>query len=134
MIDAELLIYTLLMAGAPEGTTVLPETDSETLGDLPIWTFYTIGDGQTANGPGMYDVALELSVFAEGIDAAKGGATILYDLVHSWDTNPASAVVPDVGWVQSVDDNSLFSRVAAPELTGSNVSQYAGSFALALRK
>lgn len=133
MIDPELLVFTLLEAGKPDGWTIEPETDSESLDDLPLLTFNIIGDGQSSNGPGLYTVTLDLSVFTEGIDAAKAGAGVFYDLVHQWDENPITSIVDGVGWVQSVDDISLFSRMGTPEVTGHNVSQYAGSFALALR-
>lgn len=134
MIDPEQLLFTLLKAGAPAGTKVAPESDSESLGQLPLWTFNIIGDGQTSNGPGLYEITLDISVFAEGIDTAKAGAKAAYDLVWSWADDPLSAIVPDVGWVSDVADISLFSRMGTPEITGRNVSQYAGSFALALRE
>jgi hypothetical protein len=134
VIDAEKLVFTLLTAFAPTGRTITPETDSESIGDLPLWTYNLIGDGQVGNGPGLYQFALDISVFAEGLDAAKAESDLVYDGVHGWDTNPLSAVVPGVGWVQDVSDNSFFSLVGVPQLTGRLVSQYAGSFALALRK
>jgi hypothetical protein len=133
-LDVDLLVYTLLRRIAPEGTAVTAETDSEVLGDLPLWTFSVIGDGQAANGPGLWSINLDVSVFALGLDAAKAAAGVAYDGIHRWGTDPASSIVPALGWVAAVDDNSLFSLQGSPEITGLHVSQYAGSFALALRK
>lgn len=132
MIDPDLLIYLLLDRAAPTGTRITPETDTEVLGELPLWQYHLIGDGQVSNGPGLYTVTLDLSVFAEGLDAARAQARVAYDIVHAWE-NPAVSIVPDVGWVSSVDDVSLFSLQGTPEITGRQVSQYAGSFDLALR-
>jgi hypothetical protein len=132
VIDADLLVFTLLRAAASPTTRVTPETDTEVLGDLPLWQFSLIGDGQVDNGPGLYSFTLDISVFAEGVDAARAHARLAYDIVHRWE-NPAASIVPDVGWVASVSDVSIFSLQGAPQITGRQVSQYAGSFDLALR-
>ncbi len=132
MIDAERLVYTLLTAIAPDGVRVAPETDSEVLGDLPLWQYHLLGDGQVANGPGLYTFSLDINVFAEGLDATRAQARLCHDGVHRWE-NPAAAIVPDVGWVADVADNSIFSLQGTPVITGRQVSQYAGSFDLALR-
>lgn len=132
MIDADLLVYTLLAASAPEGVRVTPETDTEVLGDLPLWQFNLIGEGQVDNGPGLYSYTLDVSVFAEGLDVTRVQARLAYDLVHRWE-NPATAIVPGVGWVSDIRDVSIFSLQGTPQITGRQVSQYAGSFDLALR-
>jgi hypothetical protein len=132
VIDADLLVYTLLAAAAPEGVRVTPETDTEVLGDLPLWQYHLIGNGQISNGPGMYSYVLDLSVFAEGLDATRAQARLAYDAVHAWEI-PAAAIVPGIGWVTGVDDVSILSLQGTPEITGRQVSQYAGSFDLALR-
>ncbi len=132
MIDADLLVYTLLKAAAPNGVRVPPETDTDVLGDLPLWQFNLIGEGQVNNGPGLYTYTLDISVFAEGLDAARAQARAAYDVVHRWE-NPAAAIVPGVGWVAGISDVSIFSLQGTPEITGRQVSQFAGSFDLALR-
>lgn len=134
MINAELLVATLLTPKATAmGARVVPETDTESLGQMPLWQFNLLGDGQNGNGQGIYAITLDLSVFAVGIDAAIAQATAAYDAVWGWDSDPLTAVVDGVGWVQQVDDISFFSRMGTPEMTGALVRQYAGSFGLSLR-
>jgi hypothetical protein len=132
LIDAEALVYTLLTAANP-GKRIVPETDTDALGELPLWQFNVLGDGQTGNSEGIWDVVLDINVFAAGIDAAKAEAKAAYQTVWSWHADPRSAVVDGVGWVSDVADISMFSRAGTPDLTGHNVSQYAGSFGLTLR-
>ncbi|GIT80181.1 hypothetical protein LLS1_18500 [Leifsonia sp. LS1] len=133
MIDGERLVYELLQAAAPPGTQVLPESDLDVLGELPVWMFHTDSDGQSENGPGLWSFTLDVNVFGNGIDAAKQQARLCYDAIWSWMDDPAATVIDGVGWVSEVEDMSLFSRAGTPALTGRGVSQYAGSFALALR-
>lgn len=132
LLDAEKLVYTLLTEANP-GKRIVPETDTNALGQLPLWQFNILGDGQTSNDTGIWDVVLDLNVFGDGIDAAKAEAALAYQTVWAWHTNPAAAIVDGVGWVSDVADISLPSRAGTPDLTGHNVSQYSGSFGLTLR-
>lgn len=133
MIDAERLVYELLDAGKPEGSTVQPERDLESIENLPLVMFNVYGNGQTSNGPGIWFVTLDLTVVGESIDQAKAVASAIYDLVWSWLSDPLNAVVPDVGWVASVSDISYFSRAAGSAVNVRGASQYDGSFDLELR-
>ncbi|WP_243063187.1 hypothetical protein [Humibacter sp. RRB41] len=132
LLDAEQLVYDLLTRANP-GKRIIPETDSDSLGDLPLWQFNVLGDGQTFNGPGEWDIILDINVFGNGIAAAKAEAAIAYQTVWGWASDPLSAIVDGVGWVSDVSDISYFSRAGTPDLTGLNVSQYAASFGLTLR-
>jgi hypothetical protein len=132
LLDAEQLVFTLLTTANP-GMRIVPETDTDALGELPLWQFNILGDGQTGNDTGIWDVVLDLNVFGAGIDAAKAEAAAAYRSVWAWHSDPLSAVVVGVGWVSDVSDISLFSRAGTPDLTGHNVSQYSGSFGLTLR-
>jgi hypothetical protein len=132
VIDAELLLYTLLNAGKPPGSTVQPETDLDSIDHMPLVLFDVNGDGQTGNGPGLWFVTLNLSVIDNNLDAVKAVAGALYDLVWSWN-DPANAVVEDVGWVSSVEDLSYFSRSPIADVNVRGTYQYDGAFALQLR-
>ncbi len=132
LLDAEKLVFTLLTT-ANAGKRIVPETDSDALGELPLWQYNVLGDGQTGNGLGLWNIVLDINVFANGIDAVKKEARLAYQTVLAWHTDPRSAVVDGVGWVSDVSDISYFSRAGTPDLTGHNVSQYAGSFGLTLR-
>lgn len=133
MIDAELLFYLLLNAGKPDGSTVRPETDLDSISELPLCLFRVGGDGQTSNGPGIWTVSLDLAVIAGSIDAAKPVVAAFYDLVWSWATDPDSAIVDNVGWVAEVSDISLFSLAPQPDVNVRDAAQYDGAFSLELR-
>ena len=129
MLDAELVVYTLMqrgLIGDLAGLLVVPETDNQSLAKLPLVQFSTSGDGQSANGPALFQVTLDLNLFTEGIDAGRRFSGLLYDLVWSW-MLPGLGVVAGAGAVSEVYDISTFSRVGTPELTGHGATQYAGS-------
>jgi hypothetical protein len=133
VIDAELLLRTLLEAGKPEGVTIRPETDLGSIDELPLVLFRWRGDGQISNGPGLWAGTLDLTVLATGIDGGFTTARAIYDLVWSWDADPAAAIVTDVGWVSSVQDVSMFDRADGSVVDARGVEQFDGSFALELR-
>lgn len=133
MIDAEHVLYTLLEAGKPAGATVQPERDLDSIEHFPLVMFNVYGNGQTSNGPGIWNVTLDLTVIGGSIDEAKATAAAFYDLVWSWDADPLTAAVDGAGWVQSVSDVSYFSRAAGSAVNVRGASQYDGSFDLELR-
>lgn len=142
MIDAEVYLATLLARDAEEdfdpGDVVLiaPDIDVDELAELPAVLWTLTGDGQTANADGLWSYTLNLSIFAEGMDAAKKWARFFYKLVHYWNDNPALTelvVDGDTIWVSTLDDIDLPTRQSSASIAGRNVTQYVGSFALALR-
>lgn len=132
MIDAELLLYTLLNAGKPSGSTVQPETDLDSISRFPLVLFDVNGTGQTGNGDGLWFVTLDLSVISDHLDPVRTLCGQFYDLVWSWN-DPENAVVPDVGWVALVEDQSLFSRSPIADVNVRGTYQYDGAFNLELR-
>jgi hypothetical protein len=133
MIDPEELLHTLLDAGKPAGSTVAPETNLDSIESLPLVLFTVLGPGQDGNGPGLWDVTLDLSVIGATLDDARTTAKAFYDLVWSWNEDPAAATVDGVGTVSGVADASLFSRQPTSDVAVHGVTQYDGSFDLQLR-
>jgi len=133
MIDPEELLYTLLKRGKPDGSTVAPETDLDSIDSLPLVLYDVIGDGQDGNGPGLWNVTLNLSVIGATLDDARTTARAFYDLVWSWNDDPEAATVDGVGTVSSVADASLFSRQPSSDIAVHDITQYDGSFDLQLR-
>lgn len=127
MIDAGSLIYGLLTAAVP-AATVTDEVDLDTINSFPTIAYSVSGPGQTANGDGYWNVFLDLNVIGDTTNAFST-ASALYDAVHAW-----AGVSTQFGWVHEVTDVSLFSTVPTPTVAGRQVVQYAGSFALSLRK
>jgi len=132
MVDAEQLIYFLLRRDVPAEFAVTSEIDVDSTDNLPLVTFAIGGDGQSDNGPGLWHIVLDINVFGAGRGPAYDSALTVYDAVSAWNDS-APAVLPGVGWVHSVNDVSLFSRLASANINGRNVTQYSGSFALAVR-
>lgn len=142
MIDAEVYLHQLLVRDVQEQLeedetlAIAPDIDVNQLAHLPAVLFTVTGDGQVANGPGLWSFTLTLSVFGEGMDQAKRFARLLYDVVHHWDDRPDLTPISIDGentWVSELDDIDLFSRLSSADIDGRNVTQYVGSFALALR-
>lgn len=126
MIDAGSLVYGLLSAMG--GATVTAEVDVDTIDSFPTIMYAVSGPGQTANGDGYWNVFLDLNVIGDPTNAFDT-ASALYDAVHAW-----IGVLTDFGWVHEVTDVSMFSTIPTPIVAGRQVVQYAGSFALSLRK
>lgn len=141
MIDGEAFLSKLIPRDVEaldldEDVSIAPDIDVDQLEHLPAILFTLIGDGQVANGDGLWNFILTLSTFGEGMDQAKRFARIGYDIAHAWNGNSAATVIDVDGeptWVSDVSDIDVPSRLAAAQIPGRNVVQYVGSFGLALR-
>lgn len=142
MIDAEVYLGKLLLRDAeaslePEDELfIAPDIDVDQLSEFPALIWNITGDGQIANGDGLWTFTLNVIFFAEGMDAAKKWARFGYDLVHFWDDRSDLTELEVDGepvWVSFVEDIDLPTRQASADIDGRNVTQYSGSFALALR-
>lgn len=142
MIDAEVYLQTLIVRDTEEDldpgevVTIAPDIDVDQLEKMPALLWTLTGDGQVANGDGLWSYTLTLSVYGEGMDEAKRWARFFYKLVHYWDENPALTkltVDGDPIWVSTLEDIDLPTRQSSADIDGRNVTQYVGSFALALR-
>lgn len=142
MIDAEVYLATLIQRDTEEDLEpdeevfIAPDLDVNQLAQMPALLWTLTGDGQVANGDGLWSYTLTLSVYAEGMDAAKKWARFFYNLVHYWDEHTELTeleVDGDTLWVSTVEDIDLPTRQSSADIDGRNVTQYVGSFALALR-
>jgi hypothetical protein len=138
MIDAELLIKTLLDRDTPEGVLILPAIDGiEYPGVFPLMTF-AVSVGQAIDNhapPAGWEATLDLNIIDDDLDDAKALAFAVYDAVWAWADpfSPSVGIVANVGSVNDVGDNSIFTRVSTVEVESKWVTQYAGSFGLTLR-
>lgn len=142
MIDAEVYLAKLLARDVEatlepgEEVFIAPDIDIAELRIRPALLWTLIGDGQVANGDGLWRYTLTLSIYGEGMDAAKRWARFFYNLVHHWDDRADLTeleVDGDTIWVSTVEDIDLPTRQASADIDGRNVTQYVGSFDLALR-
>lgn len=139
LIDDEVLVYQLLHRDLTAQTEIPNVTVSasvdvdEQVGiTLPFVSFSLGGDGQLSNGAGLWNSVLDVSCIANGMDAAKALARLLYRIVHAWSI-PGTANVPGIGGIVDVGDVSKFSRQPAAQLSDSLLVQYDGSFAIQLQ-
>lgn len=139
LIDDEVLVYQLLLRDLTAqteipGVTVSASVDvDEQAGiTLPFVSFSLAGDGQLANGAGLWDSVLDVSCIANGMDAAKALARLVYRIVHAWSI-PGTAHVPGIGAIVEVGDVSRFSRQPSARLPDSLLVEYDGSFAIQLQ-
>lgn len=139
MIDADQYVYQLLAGAAAAVTptpTVAADMDVDLIDELPFWSFTVTGDGQIANGPGLWTFQLLMNFFADGRDACFATASAAYQIVHGWDDDPAQTVLDIEGvqvWVSELTDIDVPSRTASVQIDGRDLVQFTGSFALALR-
>lgn len=139
MIDVDALLYQLLIRDAPDGAEVRPAIDVDALDVFPLITFHvSVGASvDNASPPQAWTVTLDLTIFDDDLDDAKALAFDLYDVVHGWADGFAlpPAIIAGVGSVahDSVEDNSIFTRILTLDIESKQVTQYAGSFDLILR-
>jgi hypothetical protein len=141
VIDAEVYIHDLIeqsmtATAPPSDLWVAPDIDVDTLEELPALTWNLSGDSSTANGPGLWNYVLNVSIFGDGMDQAKQFAKYVDAMVQSWDVDPlATAIEVDGSDVAcaGVDDVQLPARQATADIGGRLVVQYVGIYALALR-
>ncbi len=121
----------------PAEVRLQQDADIEVLGELPL-VLYSVTAVQDGNGPGLYTADLDLTFLVEGDGFEIVSA--FYDLVHAWDDNntgflaPVGYNLPNLGWVNSLLRETGISRTNQLEVPSRTVTQYAGSFTLALRK
>jgi hypothetical protein len=141
VIDPEAYFYQLLLRDVAaldleHDVAIAPTIDIDQLEHLPSILFDYTSDGQSANGPGLWGFTLTLTVFGNGLDATKALVRQLYDLVQRWGEgggHTALDIDEDRIWITSLEDSDLFTRTQSVLIAGRNVTQYVGSFALALR-
>lgn len=141
MIDTEQYIYQLVRRDivarqVDPVPTVAADLDVDTISEMPFWSFTLIGDGQIANGPGLWTYQVTWNVFAEGRDATFSSAADLYELHQGWAADSEGTVLVVDGqpiWLHSLEDVDLFSRTGAAVVDGRDIVQFSGTFALAIR-
>lgn len=145
MIDAEVYLQTILVRDTEEDLepgdgeiAIAPDLDVDELnGNYPALLWTITGDGQAANGNGLWSYTLTLSVYAEGMDQAKKWAKFFYNLVHYWDERDDLTEIDlpdgDTIWVSGVGDIDVPTRQSSADIRGRHIVQYVGSYALALR-
>ncbi|WP_382307283.1 hypothetical protein [Herbiconiux sp. UC225_62] len=136
MIDAEVLAKKLLDAAVPDGVTVMPDIDADAWDEFPLVTF-RISVGQAVDNhapPSAWIATLDINILDDDLDDAKALARGLYGAIWEWaDPFAGKNIVEDVGSVNDIEDQSIFTRVATVEVESKWVTQYAGSFSLTLR-
>lgn len=121
------------LTAAPHNFTPASELTENAIDLLPFVLHSAISDGQTLNGPGAWRVDLTLSAFQTGGKAELNKVTdVLYTTVHGW-AAPGAGVVDDIGYVNAVEDSSLFSPPATSAMLGKQVRQSNGIFILTIR-
>lgn len=133
MLDHEMLLWELLKRDLPAGTYFSPETSIAAGFEIPLPAaiYSLVNNGQTQNGPRLWTGQIDFQILGEP-DPAWVLASSLYDILHAW-ADTQTGVIAGVGWVQDVSDISAFSRPTSTNIVGKGVTQYAGSYALALR-
>jgi hypothetical protein len=85
--------------------------------------------------PGAWEGSLDLTVFADTIDRAREISGEVYDAVWTWD-DPfgVNHIVPGLGHVGEITDQTVFSRTGTVDLPTFSQTQYDGSFGLQLHR
>lgn len=115
---------------------VAPDIDTETLEEIPAIIWNLSGDGQQADGPGMWTFVLSYNIFGDGMDQAKAYARLTDRVANSWFADPwptALEVDGDRIVISGGETIDLPTRTAQSIIDGRNVVQYSGSYAIMLR-
>lgn len=129
LLDADTLFQTLLTRLAIPGATVEADLDVDSFDEVPFITHQSI-IAQDNNGPGLWTVTLSVNLFI-GPENPFPTVASLYAGIWSWNL-PLEGVVDGVGSVSEVIDGSAFSRLGAAQMLNKVVTQYVGSFELAV--
>lgn len=135
MIDAEVLAYSLLERDQADAT-VRSDIDVEVMDEFPFVSFsIVVGEAIDNHAPPSgWTASLTINIFDDDLDRAKARAHAVYDAVWAWrDPFAGLGIIPDVGHVSDVADQSIFTRVVTAEVEKKWVTQYAGSFELTVR-
>lgn len=145
MLDMEALIYQLLRRTldgigptltVPATVDLKPDLEADSFEHIPLVTF-TITGGQAVDGsvspPKAWEATLSLTLFADGMDAARELAGKVYDGVWLWDDPwKTDGHIEGVGHATSLDDQSLFTRTSQGAMDERLVIQMDAVFGLQL--
>jgi hypothetical protein len=135
VIDAEVLAYRLLERDQADAT-VRSDIDVTVMDEFPFVSFsIVVGEAIDNHAPPSgWTASLTINIFDDDLDDAKARARAVYDAVWAWaDEFAGLGIIPGVGYVQDVADQSIFTRVMTAEVENKWVTQYAGSFELTVR-
>lgn len=132
LLDNDMLFQALVREVTPPRALVVADLDVGAYAELPLVTHFSLAS-QDGNAHGLWTVTLTLSVFDEPATAFELVRDV-YSGLYSWE-NPANGIVPNVGAVESIDEEiSAFSRVGGEaQMENKTAIQYTGSWRITAR-
>lgn len=134
LLHNDLLFQTLVREITPARAEVAGDLDIGSYAELPFVTHYSTVS-QDGNGPGLWTVILSVSIFDDPATAFDLVDEV-YTGIQSWNELPMAGVVPNVGGVESIEQEiSAFSRVGGEaQMENKSAIQFTGSWQLAVKK
>ena len=109
------------------GLLVQPRVEADSLAALPLLTWQCFNGRMIRNAfpAAGSQWTLALTLFVAGMADGNGLADTVYQNVHEM---PDADPVPGLGYVDSVEDVSMFDRVGSANLPDKQVVQYSATF------
>lgn len=132
--DIGILQGLLEEALTPLGIEVAREVDEDTADRLPVIVYDTTGsnDDAVANGPGLWDVALTISLIAGTDSGAWEVAKAVDAAVMAWDM-PGAGWVPNLGGVIRAEREQKFDGVFEARIYDKDAQQADAVYRLRMR-
>lgn len=129
LLDVETMFDTLMVDAAPDGVTPIQWLHADSFDQMPFVSWQVINNGQY--GFGLWNVTLILEVVADTV-AMYDTCSALYAGIKSWGV-PGQGVVPDVGFVEAIEDQGVFDKSSQALIQGKFLAQAAATFTLSVR-
>lgn len=133
LIDASQLIRRFLADRFPK-VKIVPELDPNASINVPLLLVDVYGDDNpsTSNGPGMWDVTVDLYLIARSASQLRELEVAIDQEVMSWDF-PGQGFVQDVGGVSRAERAAMFDETPDVIVIGKDFLQSEATYALRMR-
>lgn len=124
------LMYELLQM---DGLLTLPAVDVDSLDSLPLLTVAGGNGHMIRNGfPGAgWEWTLFLTLYAPNRNDGDDMADTIYQIVHGWEDD--QTLIAGLGYVNGVEDVSMFDRIGGAKFANKQIVQYAAAFTVRVR-
>lgn len=129
LLDVETLFDALMTDAAPPGVTPIQWLHADTYDQMPFASWQVVNNGQYSYG--LWNVTLILEVVTDTV-TMHDVCSQLYAGIKSW-AIPGQGVVPDVGFIENIEDQSVFDKSSQGLVQGKFLSQASATFSISVR-
>ena len=128
------LLTSIATSAGMDINSVAADLDVNSIDFIPFIT-HSSSAAQDKNGPNLWSVQLDVSIFLETGATPFTFVQDIYDGIHAWDSPAMTGIVSGVGAVVSIDQEiNAFRRTQdGVKMLNKLVAQYVGSWQLTVR-